>query len=101
MFGSFGELKFMPTLASCIHSNVAFFGEPYKLFGRVVEAMILCPGLHTGGMPLFVITMSYNGKLAIKLTGDRAVFPDEMDLKRFADYVKDEFDMLDRNGGDV
>ncbi|OXA61370.1 hypothetical protein Fcan01_00036 [Folsomia candida] len=88
----------VPHVASCVHSNVVFVGEPLRLFGHVAETLILYTGLQPGGHHLFVATISYNGKLMIQLLGSRAAFPERDDVVKFADYVREEFEMLEMDG---
>ncbi|OXA64795.1 uncharacterized protein LOC110841907 [Folsomia candida] len=99
MYGTFGTSSTrMPHVASCIHSNVVFVGEPMKLLGHVAETGILYPGLQPGGHHFVVTTTSYNGKLTVQLTGSRVVFHKREDLVKVADYVREEFDMLNKDG---
>ncbi|XP_021943144.2 uncharacterized protein LOC110841757 [Folsomia candida] len=98
---TFGLMKWgMPHVGGCLHSNFAFVGEPMKLFGHVVETPILYTGLQPGAHHLVVGTLSYNGKFMIQLLGSRAAFPERDDVVKFADYVREEFDMLDATGSD-
>ncbi|OXA62740.1 uncharacterized protein LOC110842012 [Folsomia candida] len=78
-----------------IHTNFAYFGEPMKMFGNILERSVLAPGLQFNGNPLLVVTSSYHGKLGLQLVGDRKFFPDEESLMRVANYVKDEFESMD------
>lgn len=90
-----------PPVASFIHSNFAFVGEPMKLFGHVAEIGIIYSGLQAGGQHLCLATTSYNGKLGIQLTGSRAIFPERADLRKISDYIREEFEILGNHGDEV
>ncbi|XP_021942979.2 uncharacterized protein LOC110856419 [Folsomia candida] len=95
VLGTLGQMKFMPTTCTYIHSNGAYFGETMKMFGTSLERAVFAPGLQRAGNPLLVVTASYHGKLGLQLVGDRKVFPDEESLMRVVNYVEDEFESMD------
>ncbi|OXA62739.1 uncharacterized protein LOC110862660 [Folsomia candida] len=95
LLGSIGQMMPAPNYFSYFHSNVAYFGEPMRMFGNVVERFTLAGGLQREVHPLLVLTASYHGKLGLQLVGDKKVFPDEESLMRVANYVKEEFESMD------
>ncbi len=83
-----------------IHSNFAWFGEPLKMFGHVFETVDMANGLQHPGNSRFIVTMTYNGKLGVEFTADKAVFRGDR-LKRLGDYVREEFELLEKIGNNV
>lgn len=95
LLGVVGQTRFMPNRCTYIHTNLAYFGEPIKMFGTILERGVIVAGLQRKKNPLIVMTESYNGKLGLNLVGDKGVFPDEKSLSRVASYVEDEFKLMD------
>ncbi|OXA49190.1 O-acyltransferase WSD [Folsomia candida] len=77
------------------HSNVNLnLSNPLKMFGHVMETFDLLPGIMAAGNSLFITTISYNGKLIIQLTTDKAAFTDDIDLQRFLHNFQDELNTM-------
>lgn len=96
LLGAHIQTKVMSDMFTYAHSNMAFFGEPIKIFGITLERIVVASGLLRGSNPLFILTTSYNGKLFLQLVGNKAVFPNEESLLRLAKYVENEIKELDR-----
>lgn len=80
-----------------MHSNVAIFRENrFQLFGNPVERISPITGLIQKSCPIAIINLSYNGKMGITITADKAVFSGRDQLERVINDVICEINEIGR-----
>ncbi|XP_021943655.2 uncharacterized protein LOC110842250 isoform X2 [Folsomia candida] len=84
-------------LGTVMHSNVAIFRENrFQLFGNPVERISPITGLIQKSCPIAIINLSYNGKMGITITADKAVFSGRDQLERVINDVICEINEIGR-----
>lgn len=68
-------------LGTLLHSNFAIFKENgFELFGNPVERIAAIVGISLKSCPIAIINVSYNGKMGIAITADKALFSGKDEL---------------------
>lgn len=65
--------------------------RPFHLFDSKVASVISMPGLHRKCNTVFIVTLSYNGRLTFLVTADKKILPEDKDARHFLDCIMDEF----------
>ncbi|OXA39450.1 hypothetical protein Fcan01_25697 [Folsomia candida] len=73
----------LPHIGTLLLSNISSFKENrWKLFGNPVERISPITGLYQKFCSIFILTVSYNGKIGIAITANKALFSGADELKR-------------------
>ncbi|XP_035711306.1 uncharacterized protein LOC118436801 [Folsomia candida] len=88
------ELR-IPSFGTLVHSNFATFKDNrYELFGNPVERAAPITGVAQRSCLIAMVNISYNGKMGIAITADKAIFPDTGELERVINGVISEIKQI-------
>lgn len=89
--GTFQKHLMFPNYGTLMNSNVASFKENrYELFGNPVEQIVPITALCQKSCCISVVSISYNGKMGISITADKALFGGKDDLEKFISQIVNE-----------